>query len=60
MASADSSSSGQSNNAIPYDYGTSDKKSDSSKAPKFNGDPEEFSWWKTNMYSYIMGLDDEL
>jgi len=33
MASADSSSSGQNNNAIPYDYGISDKKSDSGKAP---------------------------
>jgi hypothetical protein len=44
------------NNAVQYD----DKKYDSGKAPKFNGDPEEFSWWKTNMYSYIMGLDDEL
>jgi len=59
MASADSSSSGQ-NNAIPYDYSTSDKKSDSGIDPMFNGDPEEFSWWKTNMYIYIMGLDDEL
>ena len=49
------------NNAIPYDYGTTDdKKSDSGKAPKFNGDPKEFSWWKTNMYNYIMGLDEEL
>jgi len=49
------------NNVIPCDYGTSvDKKSDSSKAPRFNGNPEEFSWWKTNMYSHIMGLDDEL
>jgi len=26
----------------------------------FNGDPETFSWWKTKMYSYIMGLDEEL
>jgi len=26
----------------------------------FNGDPEEFSWWKTNLYTYIMGLDEEL
>jgi len=49
------------NNAIPYDYSTfDDKKSDSSKAPRFNGNPEEFSYWKTNMYSHIMGLDDEL
>ncbi|RHN66773.1 hypothetical protein MtrunA17_Chr3g0095211 [Medicago truncatula] len=35
-------------NVVPYDYGTSDdKKSGSSKAPRFNGDPETFSWWKT-------------
>ena len=36
------------------------KKFDSSKAPRFNGDPEEFSWWKTKMYSHIMSLDEEL
>ena len=54
------SSSGQNNNnnAVPYDYG--DKKADSGKIPKFNGDPEEFSWWKTNFYNYVMGLDEEL
>jgi len=28
--------------------------------PRFNGDPEEFSWWKINFYSYVMGLDEEL
>jgi len=28
--------------AVPYDYG--DKKAKSDKVPKFNGDPEEFSW----------------
>ena len=49
------------NNVVSYDYGTiDDKKSYSGKAPKFNGDPEELSWWQTNMYSYIMGLDEEL
>jgi len=26
----------------------------------FNGDPDTFSWWKTKMYSHIMGLDEEL
>ena len=36
------------------------KKSDSNKSPRFNGIPEEFSSWKTNMYNHIMGLDDEL
>jgi len=35
-------------------------KSKSGKVPRFNGDPEEFSWWKTNFYSYVMGLDEEL
>jgi len=45
-------------NVVPYDY--SDKKADSGKVSMFNGDPEEFSWWKTNFYSYIMGLDEEL
>jgi len=61
MASANSNSSSQNNNSYYYDYGTSDdKKFDSSKAPRFNGNPEEFSWWKTNMYSHIMGLNDEL
>ena len=44
--------------AVPYDYG--DKKTESSKVPKFKGDPEEFSWWKTNFYSYVMVLDEEL
>jgi len=46
------------NNDVPYDYG--DKKAESVKVPKFNGDLEEFSWWKTNFYSYVMGLDEEL
>jgi len=43
---------------VPYDYGN--KKANSGKVPKFNGDPEEFSWWKTNFYIYIMGLYEEL
>jgi len=63
MASGEGSCSGAyvSNNIVAYDYGTSDdKKSESNKAPSFNGNPEEFSWWKTKMYSYIMGLDEEL
>jgi len=55
------SGSGGNHSAIGYDYGTSeDKKSDSNNVPRFNGDPEEFSWWKTKIYSYIMGLDEEL
>jgi len=46
--------------AIPYDYGYGDKKAESGKMSRFNGDPEEFFWWKTNFYSYVMGLDEEL
>jgi len=38
------SSSGGNHNVVPYDY--SDKKADSGKVPKFNGDPEEFSCGK--------------
>jgi len=53
-----SAGSGGNHNVVPYDY--NDKKADSGKVPKFNGDPEEFSWWKPNFYSYIMGLDEEL
>jgi len=57
--SGEYSSSGQNNNnVVPYYYGN--KKADSGKFPKFNGNHEEFSWWKTNFYSYIMGLDEEL
>jgi len=52
------SGSGGNHNVVPYDY--SYKKADLGKVAKFNGDPEEFCWWKTNFYSYIMGLDEEL
>jgi hypothetical protein len=35
------------NNVVPFDYGDN-KKSNFGKIPKFKGDREEFSWWKTN------------
>jgi len=56
--SGEDTSTSRNNNDVPYDYG--DKKAESGKVPKFNGDAEEFSWWKTNFYSYVMGLDEEL
>jgi len=56
--SGEDTSTSRNNNVVPYDYG--DKKIGSGKVPKFNGDPEEFSWWKTNFYSYVMSLDEEL
>ena len=49
--------------SIPYDYSNNNKNERSTnhnKPPMFNGDPETFSWWKTKMYSHIMGMDDEL
>ena len=58
VSGSGSAGSGGNHHAVSYDY--SEKKTDSAKVPKFNGDPEEFSWWKTNFYSYIMGLDEEL
>jgi len=50
---------------IPYDYSSNntnknDRNTNHNKPPMFNGDPEMFSWWKTKMYSHIMGMDDEL
>jgi len=53
---AEDTSTSRNNNDVPYDYG--DKKVESSKVAKFNGDPEEFSWWKTNFYNNVMGLDE--
>jgi len=53
--SGEDSTSGQNNNninVVPYDYGN--KKADSRKVPKFNGDLEEFSWWKTNFYNHYL------
>ena len=49
--------------AIPYEYNNNNKNNrfaNHNKPPMFNGDPEMFSWWKTKMYSHIMGMDDEL
>jgi len=51
--------------AIQYDYSSNntkknDRTANHNKPPMFNGDPEMFSWWKTKMYSHIMGMDDEL
>jgi len=50
--------------AIPYDYSSNISKHERSanhnKPPMFNGDLEMFSWWKTRMYSHIIGMDEEL
>ena len=67
MCGEDVSSSGSDSGSgggatIPYDYSNSTNKNERSanhnKPPMCNGDPEMFSWWKTKMYSHIMGMDD--
>ena len=50
--------------AIQYDYSSNntkknDRTANHNKPPMFNGDPEMFSWWKTKMYSHVIGMDDE-
>src|SRR4030065_1042305 len=30
------------------------------RPPLFTGDAEKFSWWKSKLYSHIIGIDDEL
>ena len=44
---------------IPFDYDTNDKKS-SDRIPFFNGNPTSYPFWKTRMYSYIIGVDVDL
>ena len=49
--------------AVHYDYSNNNKNERSSnhnKPPMFNVDPEMLSWWKTKMYSHIMGMDEKL
>jgi len=69
MSGEDASSSGAGSGsggraAIPYDYYSNTSKherfANHNKPLMFNGDPEMFSWWKTKMYSHVIGMDDEL
>jgi hypothetical protein len=52
-------SGGKKNNVVSYDYDTKEKKS-SDKLPFFNGDSTQYPFWKTKMYSYIIGVDSDL
>jgi hypothetical protein len=38
--------------AIPFNYDVDDK-SNTNKAPKFNGNGSTFSWWKDRIYTVI-------
>jgi hypothetical protein len=58
-----SASSGPNHSAVPppHNYDR-ERNSDNhrDKPPYFNSDPTTFPFWKTKMYSYIIGTDDEL
>ena len=49
-----------SSRGIPYDYNSSERNHYTAKPHVFSGDSTEFEWWKSKMYTYIIGLDDEL
>ena len=63
-ASSSGAGSGSGGARSPYDYSSTISKHEKSvnhnKPPMFNGDPEMFSWWKSKMYSHIIGMDEEL
>jgi hypothetical protein len=44
---------------VPYDDNIEKEKS-LEKVPFFNGDSTSYPFWKTKMYSHIIGIDDEL
>jgi len=52
------------NHVVRHDYNnnvsTSYKNSHSAKPSFFNGDAEQFLWWKSKMYNHFIGVDDEL
>ena len=64
MSGGEASSSGSGGAAIPYDYSSNisnhERSANHNKPPMFNGDREIFSWWKSKMYSHIIGMDEEL
>ena len=63
-ASSSGAGSGSGGARIPYDYSSTINKHERSanhnKPPMFNGDPEMVSWWKSKMYSHIIGMGEEL
>lgn len=45
---------------INHEYSTSENNNYTSRHLTFSGDSAEFEWWKSGMYTHIIGLDDEL
>jgi hypothetical protein len=46
-------------NEVPFVY-NSEKERSSDKVPFLSGNSTSYPFWKTKMYSHIMGIDDEL
>lgn len=46
--------------AIDQYYSNSKINNYTTRPLNFNGESTEFEWWKSEMYTHIMGLDDEL
>ena len=47
--------------STPYNYDNDKERgSHSSRPPLFTGEAEKFPWWKSKLYSHIIGIDDEL
>lgn len=49
-----------SNNSVPYDYCASEKNHYYARPPSFNANSTQFECWNITMYTYIIGLSDEL
>src|SRR4030067_48531 len=47
--------------STPYNYDNDKERSfNNSRPPMFTGEAEKFPWWKSKLYSHIIGIDDEL
>lgn len=43
-----------------HDQSTFSQNTYTARPLTFSGDSTEFEWWKSKMYTHIIGLDDEL
>lgn len=43
-----------------HDQSTSERNNYTARLLMFNGDSTKFEWWKRNMYTHIVDLDDKL
>lgn len=46
--------------AINHDYSNPENNNYTAKSPMFNKGSTKFEWWKSQMYTHIIGLGDEL